>query len=181
MRRLPSAAVIFNWLQSVTVSFPSSLSCFFCHLPIITSPLIIWLLRQYSYHIDNEKYHSSFSSSHAVRMRLSSNDWILSFCIIRFTSHYKICLTVFTYTLLIGLRFTDFFHYFQLFIEGQRIYCHSPITDKEMFNDLYFENTASFLERRYTQYWFILIPSLRECSANDLWRLLGILSLNCPE
>ena len=24
----------------------------------------------------------------------------------------------------------------------------------------YFENSASFLERRYTQYWFILIPSL---------------------
>ena len=45
----------------------------------------------------------------------------------------------------------------------------------------YFENIASFFERRYTQYWFILIPSLCECSAKDLCRLLGILNLNCPE
>ena len=49
------------------------------------------------------------------------------------------------------------------------------------FYNIYFENTASFLERRYTQYWFMLIPSLWECSASDLCRLLGILSLNCPE
>jgi len=45
----------------------------------------------------------------------------------------------------------------------------------------YFENTASFLERRYTQYWFILTPSLCECSASDRCRLFGSLNLNCPE
>lgn len=41
-----------------------------------------------------------------------------------------------------------------------------------IFNIYYFENIASFFERRYTQYWFILIPSLCECSAKDL-RLLS--------
>lgn len=50
-----------------------------------------------------------------------------------------------------------------------------------IFNIYYFENIASFFERRYTQYWFMLIPSLCECSAKDLCRLLGILNLNCPE
>lgn len=48
-------------------------------------------------------------------------------------------------------------------------------------HDRYFEYSASFLERRYTQYWFMLIPSLCECSASDLCRLRGILNLNCPE
>ena len=48
-------------------------------------------------------------------------------------------------------------------------------------HDRYFEYSASFLERRYTQYWFMLIPSFCECSANDLCRLRGILNLNCPE
>ena len=27
--------------------------------------------------------------------------------------------------------------------------------------------SASFLDRRYRQYWFMLIPSLLECSANE--------------
>ena len=45
----------------------------------------------------------------------------------------------------------------------------------------YFAYIASFFERRYTQYWFMLTPSLCECSANALCKLRGILSLNCPE
>lgn len=42
-------------------------------------------------------------------------------------------------------------------------------------------SSASFLESRYTQYWFMLMPSFLACSASDRWRLFGILSLNCPE
>ena len=61
------------------------------------------------------------------------------------------------------------------------ICCHFIITALKLLCNRYFEYTASFLERRYTQYWFMLIPSLCECSANDRCRLRGILNLNCPE
>ena len=61
------------------------------------------------------------------------------------------------------------------------ICCHFIITAMKMFRNRYFEYTASYLERRYTQYWFMLIPSLCECSASDLCKLRGIRSLNCPE
>ena len=61
------------------------------------------------------------------------------------------------------------------------ICCHSIIAVLKLFRNHYFEYTASFLERRYTQYWFMLIPSLCECSASDRCRLRGILNLNWPE
>ena len=41
--------------------------------------------------------------------------------------------------------------------------------------------SASFFARRYTQYWFMLIPSRCECSASERCRLRGRRSLNCPE
>ena len=72
-------------------------------------------------------------------------------------------------------------YYFGLLIFCCQFVASFIITDAKMLYNLYFENTASFLESRYTQYWFMLIPSRWECSASDLCRLRGILNLNCPE
>ena len=43
------------------------------------------------------------------------------------------------------------------------------------------ECIASFLDKRYKQYWFMLIPSRLDCSESWRCRLLGIRNLNCPE
>ena len=61
-------------------------------------------------------------------------------------------------------------------IMGYPIFCHFVATVKA-----YLADVASFLDSRYTQYWFMLMPSRLACSVRDLCKLLGILSLNWPE
>ena len=78
------------------------------------------------------------------------------------------------------LRMPLFYFNYKIYWSLLILCCHC-ITFINICVRFYFTCIASFFERRYTQYWFMLTPSLCECSANALCKLRGILSLNCPE
>ena len=75
-RRLPSAAFIFNWLQFVVSSLPSFFSLTFRTLQYLAALRLSFCSVKTATTSTIEKYHSSFSASHAVRIFWSSKSWI---------------------------------------------------------------------------------------------------------